>query len=319
MKIWFFWTWDFSGKILKDLIENNDVEIAITCSQIDKPIWRKKEIIPTKVKQISNEFNIEVIQPTKLKDEELFNKLKSLNLDFIVVVAYWKIIPREILEIPKYWCINIHWSILPKYRGASPIQESLKNWDTKTWLTIMYMSEWMDEWDILKIEEISVDILDKTQDIFNKFEKIWANILVETLKKIIKNEIIPTKQNENNASYCSKILKTDWEISFENNSSFDIYNKFRAYSNWPGIYTYYKWKKLEITDCFFDDHEVFFDNDFSIWDVVEIWNDNEMEIWILCKSWTLILKKVKLEGKKETNIKDFLNGNKDFLDYNFIN
>lgn len=183
----------------------------------------------------------------------------------------------------------------------------------------MYMSAWMDEWNILKIEEIPVDILDKTQDIFKKFENIWAKVLVETLEKIIKNEITSIKQNNDEATYCSKILKTDWEIHFKNSSSFEIYNKFRAYFTWPWIYTYYKWKKFEITDCYFDNHEVNFDEDFMIWDVVEIWNDDEMDIWVLCKKWTLILKKVKLEWKKETNIKDFINGNKDFLDYNFIN
>lgn len=116
MKIWFFWTWEFSKNILNDLIENDKIDVLIACSQADKPVWRKKEITPTQVKILALEKNIELIQPTKLRDEELYNKLKSLDLDFIIVVAYWKIIPTEILETPKYWCINIHWSILPKYR-----------------------------------------------------------------------------------------------------------------------------------------------------------------------------------------------------------
>lgn len=130
-----------------------------------------------------------------------------MDLDFIIVVAYWKIIPKAILDIPKYSCINIHWSILPKYRWASPIQESIKNWDTETWLTIMSMSEGMDEWDILKIEKTQIDILDKTPDIFKKFEQFWTNLLINTLKWIINWKIKWVPQDNSKATYCSKIKK----------------------------------------------------------------------------------------------------------------
>ena len=156
MKIAFFWTWDFSKNILKNILNSEKkVEIKLIVSQADKPIWRKKEILPTPVKSLALDEKIEVLQPEKLKEnKDFFEKLKSLDLDFIVVVAYGKIIPKEILEIPKFWCINIHWSLLPLYRGASPIQESLKNWDEKTWLTIMFMSEGMDEWEMLAKKEV---------------------------------------------------------------------------------------------------------------------------------------------------------------------
>ena len=172
MKIAFFWTWEFSKNILKNILESkNPLEVKLIVSQADKPIWRKKEIIPTPVKTLALEKNIEILQPEKLKNnEDFFEKLKSLDLDFIVVVAYGKIIPKDILDIPKFSCINIHGSLLPLYRWASPIQESIKNWDKKTWLTIMYMSEWMDEWDMLAKKEVNIDILDKTPDIFRKFE-----------------------------------------------------------------------------------------------------------------------------------------------------
>jgi methionyl-tRNA formyltransferase len=126
------------------------------------------------------------LQPETLKKNySLENHLHSLKLDFIVVVAYGKIIPKSILNIPKYGCINIHGSILPKYRGASPVQECLKNGDTKTGLTTMYMSERMDEGNILQIQEIKIDIIDKTPDIFRKFVNIGPNLLYSTLQKII--------------------------------------------------------------------------------------------------------------------------------------
>lgn len=318
MKIAFFWTWDFSRNILKDLIKNEKIKINLVVSQADKPVWRKKEILETPVKILAKENNLEILQPEKLKNNlEFFEKLKSLELDFIVVVAYWKIIPKEILEIPKFWCINIHWSLLPAYRWASPIQEAIKNWESLTWLTIMYMSEWMDEWDMLAKKEINIDIVDKTPDLFKKFEKFWADLLIETLEKIISGEIKPEEQNENLATYCSKIEKKDWKIDFKNENAKNIYNKFRAYFPWPWIYSFYKWKKFSIEDCFFEEIDLDEEN-FRAWDVIEIWDsEKNNQIWIICKNWVLILKKVKLEWKKEVDIKSFINWNKDFLEYSF--
>lgn len=310
MKIAFFWTWDFSRNILENILKHEkSPEIKLVVSQNDKPVWRKMILTETPVKILAKEKNLEVLQPEKLRNnEEFFEKLRSLDLDFIVVVAYGKIIPKEILEIPKFGCINIHWSLLPAYRWASPIQESLKNWDKSTWLTIMYMSEWMDEWDMLSKKEIIIDIVDKTPDIFKKFENFWADLLLNTLEKIISWEIVAEKQDESKATYCSKIEKKDWEINFKEESAFEIYNKFRAYTPWPWIYTFYNWKKFSIEDCFF------LEKNFSeIWKVIKI----ENEIWIICKSWVLILKSVKLEWKKSMDIKSFLNWNKDFLNYNF--
>lgn len=319
MKIAFFWTWEFSKNILSWILDKKEFEVNLVVSQPDKPFGRKQELIPTPVKAFSLEKWIEILQPEKLKNNtEFFEKLKSLNLDFIVVVAYGKIIPSEILEIPKYSCINIHGSILPSYRWASPIQESLKNWDTKIWLTIMYMSQWMDEWDILAIKEVEIDILDKTPDIFKKFEDIWVDLLLSTLTWVIEWKVKWIAQDDFQATYCKKIEKEDGKIDFEKESILEIYNKFRAYFPWPWIYTYYKGKKFDITDCFFEENDLTFDDDFRLWDVVEFEDHGKNQIWILCQWWILILNKVKLEWKKEMSIKDFVNGNKDFLEYNFL-
>lgn len=316
MKIAFFWTGDFSKNILENIIQNKEISVELVVSQPDKPVGRKKIITPTPVKEAAHNHNIEVLQPIKLKNNiDFFERLKWF--DFIVVVAYWKIVPKEVLEAPKYWCINIHWSILPKYRWASPIQEAIKNWDKETWLTIMYMSEWMDEWDILNIQKTPIDIMDKTPDIFKKFENIWAELLINTLKQIINWEITAEKQNNHNATYCSKINKSDWEIFFKENFSDEIYNKFRAYNPWPTIYSYYNNKKLTIQDCFFQEINWF--EDKKAWDVVKIefeWK-KIYKVWIVCKKWILVLKEIKLEWKKSMDILSFINWNKDFLSYNF--
>lgn len=317
MKIAFFWTAEFSKNILKWILEYKDIEVDLVVSQPDKPVWRKKEILATPVKALALEKWIKVLQPEKLKNNtEFFKELQWF--DFIVVVAYWKIVPKEVLEAPKYGCINIHWSILPNYRWASPIQESLKNADTQTWLTIMYMSEGMDEWDILKIEKIKVDIIDKTSDIFEKFENIWPKVLIETLKWIIAWETKWIPQDETKATYCSKITKQDWEVNFEKETVAEIYNKFRAYSPWPWVYSFYNNKKFTIEDCFFDEEEkIFNDEEFSSWDVIELEEAWKKQIWIICKKWILVLNQVKLEWKKKMDINSFINGNKDFLDYKF--
>lgn len=311
MNIAFFWTWDFSKNILKDILSYEEVNVRLLVSQPDKEVWRKKEILATPVKKLSLEKWLQIVQARNISGEEkdeLIVKLKSLELDFIVVVAYWKIIPKEILDIPKYGSINIHGSILPKYRWASPIQEALKNWEKSTWLTIMYMSEMMDEWDILAVEEIEVDIVDKTPDIFEKFEKFWAKLLLDTLKKVINWSVKWIKQDNSKATYCKKIEKENWKIDFKKETSSEIYNKFRAYYTWPWIFTFLNWKKFNLEEIFFDENIY---NNLLKWEVIKLDNWN---IWIVCADKkAIILKKVKLEWKKSLNIKDFLNWNKNFI------
>jgi len=312
MKIAFFWTWDFSRNILNWVLEYSDIEVKLIVSQPDKPAWRKKVLEHTPIKKLALEKNLKVLQPTKLKNNtDFFNELKLLNLDFIVVVAYWKIVPIEVLEAPKYWCINIHWSILPMYRWASPIQEAIKNGDTETWLTIMYMSIWMDEWDILDIKKIIIDKVDKTPDIFNKFELIGPRLLVDTLNGILVWRIKWKKQDETKVTICSKISKEDWEINFTKNSWTDIYNKFRAYYIWPWIYTYYDSKKLDIEECELFDYTW----NENVWKVIKI---DKKNIWVVCLDKKILLfRQIKLEWRKSMDIISFVNWNKDFLDYKF--
>lgn len=317
MKIAFFWTWDFSKNILNWILENKTIEVALVVSQPDKPVWRKKILTPTAVKVIAQENNIPVLQPEKLrKNTDFFRTLEELNLDFIVVVAYGKIVPEWVLNAPKTACINIHWSILPAYRWASPIQEAVKNWDSKTGLTIMYMSQWMDEWDILKIEEVGINRDDTTLDIFNKFQDIWSKVLINTLEWVLSWNIVWQKQDDSKATYCSKIEKEDWSIDFTDTAT-NIYNKHKAYKYWPGIFSKYNDKKFSIEECDFIDCEILEKWVFEIWDVVEYSNHWKDSIWIACGSGILLLEEIKLEWKKSMDINSFINGNKDFLDYNF--
>lgn len=317
MKIAFFGTWDFSKNILDWILKNKSVDVALVVSQPDKPVWRKKIITPTAVKVLAQEHNIKVLQPEKLrKNTDFFQELVDLDLDFIVVVAYGKIVPVEVLEAPKTACINIHGSILPLYRWASPIQEAVKNWDSKTWLSIMYMSKWMDEWDILKIKEVPINRDDTTWDIFNKFQEHWAEVLINTLQWVLSWEIKWQKQDDSKATYCSKIEKEDGLVDFRKTAQ-EIYNQYKAYKFWPWIFSKYDDKKFSIEECDFIDCDIIEEGVFEIWDVVEYsnhWNDS---VWVVCGSGILLLKQIKLEWKKSMDINSFINGNKDFLDYNF--
>ena len=322
MKIAFFGTWDFSRSVLQWLYESWLFDIALVVSQRDKPVGRKKEVLPTPVKQFALNHDIEVAQPKSLKikpdsvGETLLKELKDLKLDFIVVVAYGKIMPIELLEAPKYNSINLHGSILPLYRWASPIQASIKNGDTKTGLTTMYMSAGMDEGDILKIKEVDIEPDDTTPDIFGKFSDIGPSLMIETLQEIVSWEISWTPQIDSDATYCWKISKEDGKVSFQNQSAQEIYNTYRAYTPWPGIYADYNGKKFTIESC--ELFEISEDLDGSEWIPGSVIKINKKTIWIVWKNKELlVLKQVKLEWKKSMDIKDFINGNKDFLDYKF--
>lgn len=310
MKIVFFWTGEFSAAILKWLLEYSDVEVALVVSQNDKPVGRKMEILPTPVKQVALAHGLPLEQPEKLRgNTEFLQTLQWVQADFFVVVAYGKILPQSVLDLPKYYPLNIHGSILPKYRGASPIQESLKNGDETTWLTIMQMSLWMDEWATFKIEEIKVDIVDKTPNIFEKFAWVWPKLIYEVMQQIVDTGLTPTAQDSTKATYCTKIEKEDGRVSFHTQTAKEIYNRFRAYTPWPWIYTYFEGKKFQIEDCFFDQSL-----SAPVWSVICL-PEKKYAIWTT--SWVLILYAVKLEWKKSMDINSFINGNKNFLQYNF--
>ena len=317
MNIAFFWTWEFSKNILNWLLAYKDIKVQFVVSQPDKRAGRKSELQITPLKQLAIIHDITVLQPEILKKDTSIAKL-SKEIDFFIVVAYGKIIPLDILNIPKFGSINLHGSLLPKYRWASPVQESLKNGDDITGLTTMFMSAWMDEWDILLQEKIDINHNDTQIEIFKKFEWIWAHLLYNTLHLIITDDIKPRAQNETHVSYCKKIEKFDGKIDFTNMTAKQIYNLYRAYTPWPWIYSEYKWKKMNIEECSYDDEDIIFDEIFKAGAVCVLEeNEQEKKICILCKKWILIIKKVKLEWKKTMNILDFINGNKQFLDYSF--
>ncbi len=306
IKIWFFGTPLLAKEVLKDLHQSNKFDICFVVTWIDKPIWRKQIITSNSVKEFALKENIPIFQPEKLlNNQELFNKLKEYNVDYFIVVAYGKILPIEILEMPKKMCINVHGSILPKYRWASPIQSALINGDSKTGITIMKMSKEMDTWDIINILEIEIDKLDTQDSLFNKFAILSGKFLIDTLNKFDKWELKLSPQNNENASYCKKILKEDGVLDFKKDAE-TLFYLWKWLTSWPGIYTFFNWKKLIIEKCDYKRDENWSN---KIWEVIKF----NWDIWIKCTNWILILNQVKLEWSKSQNIKDFINGHIDFL------
>ena len=218
MKIVFMGTPDFARDSL-EAIYNAGHDILAVVTNVDKPKGRGMKMIATPVKEFAIEKNLPVFQPEKVKkNEEFINEIKSLNPDIICVVAYGKILPKEILDIPQYGCINVHASLLPKYRGAAPIQWSVLNGDKETGVTTMYMDIGMDTGDMILTEKVEIGEDETTGELWNRLSKIGANLLVETLKQIENGTAprIPQGEDFSMAQMLDKEMsKIDWESKTE--------------------------------------------------------------------------------------------------------
>jgi methionyl-tRNA formyltransferase len=313
MNIAFFGTPVFAADILSGISQFTDIKIILAVSQPDKPVGRKQELLMTPVRQISLQKGIPVLQPERLRNNPFFvEELRKLKLDFIVVVAYGSMISPEILSIPKYGCINIHGSILPNYRGASPIQAAVRNGDTQTGLTIMYMNEKMDEWDILQIQKAIIGPDDTTPHIFEKFTQIWPKLLHDTLLWVLSGDIVATPQHHEKASYCHMIEKYQGEINFSKQTTREVYNLYRAYQPWPGVYLVIDGKKLALEKVSL----------LNSWDDTQRSEEKGTFVKIDKKTYgvvcadkkILLLHHVKPEGKKSMDIVSFVNGNRGILE-----
>ena len=284
MKIVFMGSPDYAVKILDVL--NKRYEIAAVYTQPDKPVGRKKVLTPTPVKKYAVDHGLEVYTPSSLKDDEIIEKLKP---DFIVVAAYGLLLPEKILNIAP--CINLHASLLPKYRGASPIQSAVLNGDKYTGVTAMLMDVGLDTGDILAWDYTEVG--NKTSmDLFDEL----ADIAAKQTPYVIENfeKIKPLKQIDALASYCPKIKKQDGYVNFEDALIMD--RKYRAYQPWPGIYCdAFKINEMKLVDT---------DSQNRSGEIIEI-NDG---VVVGCNRGKIKLLKIQVPGKKEIRAVDYVNG-----------
>ncbi|MBI5182332.1 MAG: methionyl-tRNA formyltransferase [Nitrospirae bacterium] len=238
MKIVFMGTPEFAVPSLNALLSSKK-EIAAVVTQSDKPSGRGKRLMPPPVKAAALNSGIRVLQPERIKDEAFVNTLKEINPDVIVVAAYGKILPAKILHLPKYGCINVHASLLPRYRGAAPINWAIINGEKETGITIMQMDEGLDTGSILLQKGIEITKEDTAGTLSNKLSKMGAELLIEGLNAIEKGEIKPITQDNSKASYAPMLKKEDGQIDWTKGVE-DIYNMVRGMDPWPGAFTYYK-------------------------------------------------------------------------------
>ncbi len=299
MKTIFMGTPEFAVPSLEKVFEATDLAAIFT--KEDKPNARGNKIIVNPVKQFGIEHNIEIIQPRKLKDSELIKKIKDLAPDLIVVVAYGKIIPREIIDIPKYGIINVHSSLLPKYRGASPIHSAILNGDRETGVSIMYIEEELDAGDVILMESCEITETDTLGTLHDKLKVIGAELLGKALDLIEKEEVSATPQDHSKATFVKPITKEEEKIDWERPAE-EVYNKVRGLNPFPGAYTTFKDTVVKIYETEKDYEE--YEGDFG--EIVALKKKHGPVVKL--RDGNLILKNVKLQGKKNQSGIDLLNG-----------
>jgi len=231
---------DFAVPSLEALLKVANVVAVVT--QPDKPSGRGREISMPPVKKLAIEKGLKIFQPEKIRKEENYNFIKEINPDLIIVAAYGKILPESLLKIPKFGAINVHASLLPKYRGASPISEAIIQGEKETGVTIMLMDEGMDTGDILSQEKIPIVLDDTTTKLSKKLSILGASLLIKTLDNYLAQKISPVPQDDSLATYSKILSKEDGKINWKS-SAFDLERKIRAFDPWPGAWTIFNDKR----------------------------------------------------------------------------
>ena len=302
MKTVFMGTPDFAVETLKALHENgHDIKLVVT--QPDKPVGRSGKLSPPPVKQEGLALGLEVAQPEKASDPDFTKRIKDIAPDVIVVVAYGQILKKEFLDIPKYGCVNVHASLLPKYRGAAPIQWSVINGDEMSGVTTMLMDVGVDTGDILLAEEVRLDVKETGGSLFDKLSRVGADLLIKTIDGLEKGNIVPVPQDESEATHAGMLSKKMGLIDFDQNAEV-IERLIRGLNPWPGAYTFIDGKKLTIWDSDVEEKGETYEEPGTI---VSVSKDY---LGVQCRDSILKINELQIEGKKRMSTGDFLNGKK---------
>lgn len=295
MNIIFMGTPDFAVPTLEALCNSKHAVLAVF-TQPDKPTGRKQILTPPDVKVCAEKYNIPVYQPTTLKDDDTFKQIKDINPDVIVVVAYGKILPENILNLPPYGCINVHGSLLPKYRGAAPIQQAVLNGDKVTGVTTMNMGQGIDTGNILLTSEIEIGENETSAQLFDRLSLLGADLLLETLEKAMANTLNPIEQDEEKATYTKMINKSMCPIDWTK-ANYEIHNQVRGLQTWPVATASINEMNLKIHST------ILCDKTGNVGEII----DTE-PLTVACGSGSIIIKELQLNGKKRMDSKSFLLG-----------
>ncbi len=316
MKIVFMGTPDFAKESLEAIYEAGH-EIVGVITNPDRPKGRGMKMIPTPVKEYALSKELQIYQPEKIKNnEEIINEMKKLNPEIICVVAYGKILPKEILDIPPKGCINVHGSLLPKYRGAAPIQWAVLNGDKITGITTMYMAEGMDTGDMILKKEVEIGDNETTGELWNRLSKIGGQLLVQTLEQIELGTASRIKQDDSEATIAPMLDKKMAKIDWENKTAQEIKNLVRGLNPIMGAYTFINGKKIKFwkVEVFKEIEQI---SSSELKNNIEkyengtvIISDSKKGLYIKTKQGILSILEIQGENAKRMKIQDFLRGNK---------
>lgn len=294
VKVIFMGTPDFAVPVLQKLIEYTNVVLVV--SQPDKCVGRKQILTKTPVKIEAEKHGIPVFQPVKVRED--YDVILNTEADLIVTCAYGQIIPKKVLDYPRLGCINVHASLLPKYRGGAPIHKCLLNGDKKTGITIMYMDEKMDNGDIILQEEYTILESDNVGTLHDKLSIIGANLLIKTLPSIVDGTNARIKQDESQVTYAYNIKREEEHIDFRKSGRV-ILNQIRGLNPWPLANFLFDNQEMKVLEASFLEKEMEETGRMVL---------DKKRLGITCKDGILYLERIKPFGKKEMSIQDYLNG-----------
>lgn len=302
LRVIFMGTPDISATVLKAMVEDGYHIIGVV-AQPDKPVGRKGELekVPTKV--VAESFNIPVFQPLKIRKDYSF--VEELKPDVIVTLAYGQIVPEGLLNIPKYGCLNLHGSLLPKYRGAAPIQYALINGDKVTGMTLMEMVKEMDAGKMYAKKEVVIEENDNATSLFIKMGEAAKELILEKLPEYINGKLVGIEQDESLVSFCPTIKPEQEKLSLTYGVK-EMLGWIKGLSDHPGAYLYLEGQKFKIFKAYIYNYEV--TNEIG-----QIVNADKKGLVIQLKDGQLALLEVQKEGKKRMDYKSFLNGNQNLL------
>lgn len=301
MKLVFMGTPDFAVESFKALVEAGH-EVVLAVTQPDKPKGRGHKMAPPPVKEYAQSQNIEVYQPLSVKTDEAFEKLSDTNADAFIVAAYGQILPEKILNLPKYGCINVHASLLPKYRGAAPIQWSIAHGEKVTGVTTMQMDKGLDTGDMLLKAEVEITEEETGETLHDKLASVGGKVLLETLEKIENGTIEPTPQDNALSCYAPMLSKETSKIDFSKTAS-EVFNLIRAMNPYPAAHTLYMDNRMRV----FRSEIVNYIGSEVCGTILDVLSDG---ILVKCSDGAVKITEMQFDGKKRMAVSEYLKGNK---------
>ena len=302
LRIIFAGTPDFAARHLQALIDSEH-QIVGVYSQPDRPAGRGKKLKASEVKELALQHDLPVFQPASLKSDDALSELSSLNADIMIVVAYGLLLPKAILEVPRLGCLNVHGSILPRWRGAAPIQRAIWAGDKETGVTIMQMDEGLDTGDMLHISRCPIDTTETSASLYTKLADLGPAALIDTIAKLANGEITPQVQDDAQANYAKKLSKEEANIDW-NMDAVQIERNIRSFNPWPVCFTQMSGNTVKIYQANMVEQQG---------NPGTVLQSDKHGIVIACGTNALNITQLQPQGKKPMAITDFLNGRADWV------